>query len=121
MMGSEWYYAREDERSGPCSSAYLLQLAQSGKLRPEDKVWKVRRQKWVRASLVRGLFPTLTTSIQVSPNDIVESKPPSGEILTNAIGMKLAWIPPGTFMMGSPDHEPYRIDNINLNEQRHKV
>ena len=30
---------------------------------------------------------------------------------TNSINMKFAVIPPGEFMMGSPDSEPGRLDN----------
>ena len=44
-----------------------------------------------------------------------ERKP--GEIITNTLGMKFAWIPPGTFMMGSPTNEASRQDN----ETPHKV
>jgi sulfatase modifying factor 1 len=36
---------------------------------------------------------------------------------TNSIGMKFVWIPPGTFMMGSPKEEKERFDN----ETQHKV
>jgi len=32
-----------------------------------------------------------------------ERKP--GDVITNGLGMKFAWIPPGTFMMGSPSNE----------------
>src|SRR5262249_10981820 len=31
--------------------------------------------------------------------------------ITNSIGMKLVLIPPGTFLMGSPDNDPDRGDN----------
>lgn len=34
-----------------------------------------------------------------------------GETITNSVGMKLAYIPPGSFMMGSPKSEPGRIAN----------
>ncbi len=34
-----------------------------------------------------------------------------GEIITNTLGMKFAWIPPGTFLMGSPKTEAERSDN----------
>ena len=37
--------------------------------------------------------------------------------ITNTIGIKLNKIPPGTFMMGSPESEPDRSEN----EQQHKV
>jgi formylglycine-generating enzyme required for sulfatase activity len=33
----------------------------------------------------------------------------TGEIVTNALGMKFAWIPPGRFLMGSPPNEEGRI------------
>lgn len=36
---------------------------------------------------------------------------------TNSIGMKFVWIPPGSFMMGSPQEEDERGDN----ETQHKV
>ena len=36
---------------------------------------------------------------------------------TNSLGMKFAWIPPGTFLMGSPANEKER----NPNEAQHKV
>ncbi len=32
-----------------------------------------------------------------------------GDIVVNSVGMKLAYIPPGTFTMGSPETEPGRI------------
>jgi len=43
-----------------------------------------------------------------------ESPPKS---FTNSIGMKFVWIPPGNFMMGSPQEEKQR----NANETQHKV
>ena len=36
---------------------------------------------------------------------------------TNSIGMKFVWIPPGSFLMGSPKEEKERFDN----EIQHKV
>ena len=47
---------------------------------------------------------------------IVERK--AREIITNSIGMKFVWIPPGTFMMGSPKEEERRE---STNETQHKV
>jgi formylglycine-generating enzyme required for sulfatase activity/tRNA A-37 threonylcarbamoyl transferase component Bud32 len=44
-----------------------------------------------------------------------ERKP--GEIITNSLGMKFAWIPPGAFLMGSPKEETQRQDN----EAQHRV
>lgn len=45
----------------------------------------------------------------------LERKP--GENITNSLGMKFAWIPPGTFWMGSPKDEKER----QANETQHKV
>ncbi|MFP4033604.1 MAG: SUMF1/EgtB/PvdO family nonheme iron enzyme [Desulfococcaceae bacterium] len=36
---------------------------------------------------------------------------------TNSLGMEFVWIPPGTFLMGSPEDEPGRDDD----EKQHKV
>ena len=40
-----------------------------------------------------------------------------GDVYTNSLGMKFAWIPPGTFLMGSPANEPERSDD----ETQHRV
>ena len=36
---------------------------------------------------------------------VADSVPPVGPFYTNSLGMKLAWIPPGTFLMGKPPNE----------------
>jgi formylglycine-generating enzyme required for sulfatase activity len=41
----------------------------------------------------------------------------AGEVITNELGMKFAWIPSGTFVMGSPESEAGRSSN----ETSHKV
>ena len=48
--------------------------------------------------------PTAPPPAPVKP----QRKP--GELFTNSLGMKFAWIPPGTFLMGSPPSEPERED-----------
>ena len=40
---------------------------------------------------------------------------------TNSIGMKFVWIPPGSFMMGSPNGEEGRDPDELNNETQHKV
>src|SRR5262245_20937944 len=46
-----------------------------------------------------------------------DDAPPPGKVITNAIRMKLAYIPAGKFMMGSPADEAEREDA----ELRHEV
>jgi formylglycine-generating enzyme required for sulfatase activity len=43
------------------------------------------------------------------------------EIITNSLGMRFSWIPPGTFMMGSPQHEEGREPYQGADETQHKV
>jgi formylglycine-generating enzyme required for sulfatase activity len=39
---------------------------------------------------------------------VINSHPPAGDVVTNSIGMKLVYIPPGEYMMGSPSSERNR-------------
>ena len=48
---------------------------------------------------------------------MLAAKRKPGEIITNNIGMRFVWIPPGAFLMGSPNEEEYR----QVNETQHKV
>jgi formylglycine-generating enzyme len=52
---------------------------------------------------------------------VIPDRKPMGEsdpkIFTNSIAMKFAWIPPGTFLMGSPKEEKER----SAHEDQHKV
>jgi formylglycine-generating enzyme required for sulfatase activity len=59
------------------------------------------------------LAATLGTGL---PSLAQEKKDPPKQY-TNSIGMKFVWIPPGTFMMGSPQEEKERDDH----ETQHKV
>jgi formylglycine-generating enzyme required for sulfatase activity len=43
--------------------------------------------------------------------------PKPGEVFTNSLGMKFAWIPPGSFLIGSPPSEKGRFEN----EVQHRV
>jgi len=78
-----------------------------------------------RAELLR-LLHSLTQSIHVPHRDQLEERlrelletgvRPVGPFVTNSIGMKFALIPPGTFMMGSPESELERSDK----ETQHAV
>ena len=54
--------------------------------------------------LTLAVVLAISFSVQAQPNN-----PPKN--FTNSIGMKFVWIPPGTFMMGSPKEEKGRYDD----------
>ena len=60
-----------------------------------------------------SLVVVLASSMPIHAQD--KKEPPKN--VTNSIGMKFVWIPPGTFLMGSPKEEKERSDN----ETQHKV
>jgi formylglycine-generating enzyme required for sulfatase activity len=54
---------------------------------------------------------------QPGTEEIEKGKPGKGDLVTNSIGMKLVYIPKGTFSMGSPKNETDRRDD----EEEHDV
>ena len=56
-------------------------------------------------------------TIKVPDAKDVQPKKAPPKPFTNSIGMKFVWIPPGTFMMGSPKEEKHRRND----ETQHKV
>jgi len=56
-------------------------------------------------------------SVRVILKQYVVPAPAPKKALTNSLGMKFVYIPPGEFMMGSPESEPERYNN----EKQHKV
>jgi Fe-S oxidoreductase len=73
----QWYYARNNQRVGPLSSAQLKALAAAGTLTPADRVLRVGTKKWVPAAKVKGLFP-------VTPSPSTPPPPPSPCVLAPA-------------------------------------
>jgi uncharacterized protein (TIGR02996 family) len=78
-----------------------------------------------RAELLR-LMHTLTQSVEVAGRSKLENRlrslvaagvKPVGPFWTNGLGMKFAWIPAGTYLMGSPEREQGR----EKNETQHRV
>src|SRR4051794_16087123 len=67
------------------------------------------------------LFATFATLAGQLAGFVPDRKPPGENVppknFTNGLGMKFVWIPPGTFMMGSPKEEKERQPN----EIQHKV
>ena len=56
-MADQWYYASDQEKLGPFSSAQLRELAVIGQLSPTHTVWKEGVEKGVLAVKVKNLFP----------------------------------------------------------------
>ncbi len=72
-MADQWYYARDDDKHGPVSTAQLKELARNGDLAHSDLVWRDGISEWTPARRINGLFPS-----QVGPPPIPgRSSPPS--------------------------------------------
>lgn len=53
---ANWYYQKNDTQHGPITGRQLKELADSGRLHPDDKVKKDGMEKWTTAKNVKGLF-----------------------------------------------------------------
>ncbi len=60
MPEVQWYYARNDQQFGPVSAAELKQLADAGRLAPDDLLWREGMDAWSTAINLRGLFTSET-------------------------------------------------------------
>lgn len=92
---------------------------------PKDKISAVREKLMVNLSPIRyrpkptNGDPNVGTAVQVRAVPKIDGdSPPSpaqqpklGSSITNSLGMKFVWIPPGTFTMGSPREEADRVSN----------
>src|ERR1700691_2831088 len=91
---------------------------------PEDSALRLVFADWLdergdaRGELIR-LLHTLTQSVEVPDRSKLEDRlrslvatgvQPVGPFWTNSFGMKFAWIPAGTYLMGSPESEEERGD-----------
>jgi ABC-type Co2+ transport system permease subunit len=56
MAEVQWYYARDDQQFGPVSAIELKQLADDGRLAPDDLLWREGMDTWATAINLRGLF-----------------------------------------------------------------
>jgi formylglycine-generating enzyme required for sulfatase activity len=93
------------------------------KVKPVEKPPKSKRGLWIfLAVLVIFIIGLIATVVQreepeYSPHDKAEpsrqphSEAKPGDIITNSIGMKLVYMPPDKFMMGSPPNEKGRYSD----------
>jgi hypothetical protein len=56
-MQYDWHYSRDGKRHGPITATQLKELATTGRLSPDDLVWRRDMKEWRNASTVKGLFP----------------------------------------------------------------
>jgi formylglycine-generating enzyme required for sulfatase activity len=79
------------------------------------------RENLANVSGPAGAIPafeiTVAPGAAVGPPVVEKIPRQPGEIISNSIGMKLAWIPPGSFLMGSPASEAER----SADEAQHRV
>jgi len=66
MAEVQWYYARNDQQFGPVSAVELKQLANAGRLSPDDLLWREGMESWETAINLRGLFATDPAPVAVA-------------------------------------------------------
>lgn len=76
-MAANWHYATGGEKHGPITAAQLKELATTGKLSPDDLVWREDMTEWRKASTVKGLLPEQPTA--------AAPKPPQPEALSQGL------------------------------------
>jgi hypothetical protein len=62
-----WYYARGDVERGPFTIVQIKALANAGKLRRDDLVWKEGMENWTAAEGIRELFPAGPSPAESAP------------------------------------------------------
>jgi len=67
MAETQWYYARNDQQFGPVSAVELKQLADAGRLSPDDLLWREGMDQWATAVNLRGLFGAEPTAATPAP------------------------------------------------------
>ena len=67
--------------------------------------------------MIRIILLTLVATMASSVTLAAQEKKDPPKDFTNSLGMKFVWIPPGSFMMGSPKEEKERF----AHETQHKV
>ena len=114
-----WY--RKAAEQGNAEAQFGLGLMYAhGRGVPQDYAEAVR---WYRMAAEQGneeakenLERATSSGKLGNPEETARQRRP-GDLFTNSLGMKFAWIPPGTFLMGSPPNEAERGGD----ETRHKV
>lgn len=84
---ADWHYAQNNVQKGPIPFGQLKDLANTGRLRPTDLVWKVGTPNWIAARTVQGLFaiqsPSPTMPLQTQVGSPAPSPPPGSTASKN--------------------------------------
>jgi len=75
-----WYYSENGRQAGPVTAAALREMASSGRLGPQDLVWREGMADWRPASTVHELaasLPVPAASWPVAPPPLPAGFPPS--------------------------------------------
>ncbi len=75
-MAEQWYYNHDGQQFGPLAASEIKRLALSGKLKPDDLVWKAGMTSGRPASQVKGLFFQVP-SVAPPPIPSEDESPPS--------------------------------------------
>jgi len=99
--------------------ALLKQEPEDGPLK--DYVFKTfmaGKKHKLAVVLPKAMQPRLLRATAPKPEGTpdVDKHKTAGKVITNRFGMTFIYIPPGTFMMGSPKDEPERYDDEKLHE-----
>lgn len=86
MAEVQWYYARNDEQFGPVSASELRQLADAGRLTPDDLLWREGMDAWTTAINLRGLFDPPTGGKATSTGVLPQISSPNVPARPIAVG-----------------------------------
>ncbi len=96
-----WYLEVSGRRAGPFAWAVLVELAQAGALRPEDRVWRMGLGSWSRAgdlpdlaALIREPAPSGRTPASSAPDEHYEpaASPSARRVHPLLLAAGVAWI-----------------------------
>ncbi|MCZ2342657.1 MAG: DUF4339 domain-containing protein [Bacteroidales bacterium] len=99
-MAANWHYATGGEKHGPVTASQLKELATTGKLSPDDLVWREDMTEWRKASTVKGLFPVQpTTATETPPHDAAGESVPLWERPVILVLLVTCCFPVGLFLL----------------------
>jgi hypothetical protein len=79
-MADQWYYGSGDHRQGPFTDRQLRALADEGRIRPTDTIWKEGITQGVPAARVKNLLPPGAAQAGVTGS---QASPDSATVPTN--------------------------------------